>query len=903
MEDVLGTSESGDQQIEADVATDDLTKEDGAETRDGERQLGDAEAKSPSSEDTSTQEPPDQLALARLLLQMAFAERIPTEPLGPDTVPSSVLELPIFLATQRLITHANRSRHRKHSSLYPPPLYKFRSMGPEKLREAREQFNASLWRYPDHELVTGVKALIIEKNPDIVDAIRNGDLYRGKFPSDFIRSFGKDAPRVLAAVLWATGFADPGSQELFRLLVPIAANGTNREPSKIKKRTGGDSEQVNSLRAANQELKQRAKKAQQAADEANGALQTRDEKISVLKQELDDARRGFREATSKAEVLEARISVLGRELDDALGTYDSVERDANKLARINADLHNEVRRSQQSQHELEVQRAELAGESAALRRQLEQLKLEVASAPQGPDAVWNFVQDREKRLDEDELITAGGDRERVKDEWPKLRQLKKAFLAAYPSYSEPRPRLLLPRAPLCFTALGGSAEIGRSCYLLDVGNHRLLVDCGIKPNGKEDLHPVIDQIGRLDALILTHAHTDHVGWVPALVRQFPDLEIYCSRATAALLPVMLEDCRKHYSAKLAVANKRARYSGARVAIDEEYDVRDMVKVSKRTVTCDFDSRQLLPFGGLSLEFYRAGHILGASSVLVEDQSGRRVFFSGDFSSAPQLTVPAAQWPELGKVDLFVMESTYGGRPPHPDPEDGRRHLVSFVRQTTERGGSVILASFALGRAQELLKILLRARDTGDLTSAVPIYVDGMINRINPVYEQIGHVDLSLGVINDVAGEAERRETIAAVQRTPSIILTTSGMLTGGPAVEYAQQLLPEPRHRIVFTGYQDEGAPSKSLRDLKGTGGACIVTLDGEDGEPTTFKAAKPAEFLQLSSHADQPGLLEYSRRLSASHIALVHGNPTGQEELRKRLTEIHPRSEIVSGPAEPMSL
>ncbi len=842
------------------------------------------------------QRPEDQLATARVLLGMALDDPIPTGPLGPDTVPSSVLDLPITMAIEGLIKHAKRCRHRMHCPEYPPPLHVYRRMRPDKLREARDKFNAVLWQHAHHGLVTRVRQGVLKKYPEIAAALARGDLLRSERLSDIVSALGKNASSVLAAVLWATGFAAPGTEDLFRLLVPLVVA---RRERKLDSHNGGEDSQVTTLRQANRDLKRRRKEAQQIAHEAQEILRARETALAAARHELDDVRRASREATAKADTLEIRAETLARQLQDALATYDCLEREANELTRANNEQRRELQHSQQDRRAFEVQRAELARETAELRRQLEQQKLKLLGIPVGTDAVWNFLQAEEERLDTERLITSGGARERADEAWALYRKLKQGFLAAYPNYSAPRPVKLVPKAPLRLVTLGGSAEIGRSCYLLELGEHRILVDCGIKPGVTDEWHPAINWIERLDALILTHAHTDHIGWVPALMRRFPELEIYCSAATAALLPVMLDDCRKHYMRALAAANERARYSRDPALLTEEYDEGDMHRVSRRAIICDFDTRAMLPFGGVSLQFYRAGHILGAASVLVEDESGRRVLFSGDFSSFSQLTVPAAQWPDdLGSIDLLVLESTYGGRT-HPSFEESRNDLLSFIRETTERGGSVILASFALGRAQELLKLLLLAREYSNLPARIPIYVDGMINRINPIYEKFGTVALSLNEFNDISGDAERREVVATAQRIPSIIVSTSGMLTGGPAVEYAHQLLPDHRHRIVFTGYQDEGAPSRILLDLTDGTGSRNVRIEEEDGELREFTAAKPAKLVQLSSHADQPGLLEYSRRLNAKYIALVHGNPSGQEELRKRLMEMHPASEIVSGPPE----
>jgi Cft2 family RNA processing exonuclease len=542
----------------------------------------------------------------------------------------------------------------------------------------------------------------------------------------------------------------------------------------------------------------------------------------------------------------------------------------------------------------------LARQLAAERRQAENAKLKLGSLPRGVEAVWEFIRMEENRIELARIISSGGSKVRADEEWTLHKKLSRAFLDAYPEYRQPRPIKIRAKAPLRLVALGGSSEVGRSCYLLELGSHRIVVDCGIKPNNSGELHPEIEKIERIDAFILTHAHTDHVGWLPALIRKFGEFPIYCSEGTAALLPVVLDDCYHHYMRKIAVRRDQARFIRNADAVEEEYGDDEVYLVPNLAITCNFEEEVRLPFGDISIRLFQAGHILGAASVLIEDQTGRKVFFSGDFSSFPQLTIPAARWPDdVGDIDLLVLESTYGNTT-HKSFDDSRTDLIGFIRETLEeKKGSVILASFALGRAQELLKLIATAKQNGTLPVSVPVNVDGMIRRVNPIYRKFADFNLPAETFNEVSGETERREIASNAHAHPSIIVTTSGMLAGGPVVEYARQLLPDARHRLVLTGYQDEGAPSKSLRDLTTPMGTRRVTVPDENGDLIEFDAAMPAKTVGLSSHADQPGLIAYANRFRPKCIALVHGEASAQEPLRLKLSAIHPNAEIVSGPSE----
>src|SRR5205807_2578473 len=223
---------------------------------------------------------------------------------------------------------------------------------------------------------------------------------------------------------------------------------------------------------------------------------------------------------------------LAQEADAA---HQATLHDADKASKVNVDLRRELRRLQEAQRAIELERSDLAGQLAALRRDHEHLKLQLASIPRGLDAIMEVLRAEEDRIQNDRTIKSGGAKQHADEEWTAYRKLEKAFLDAHPEYRTPPPVKIRPKVPLRLVALGGSGEVGRSCYLLELGKHRILVDCGIKPSECEDLHPEIERLERVDALILTHAHTDHIGWVPALVRRFPELDIYCSEGTAALI--------------------------------------------------------------------------------------------------------------------------------------------------------------------------------------------------------------------------------------------------------------------------------------------------------------------------------------------------------------------------------
>ena len=841
------------------------------------------------SDNSENPQPPPaaDLSAALALLRALHGEDVPDGPLGPATVPESVLALPVKAAMELFEYHGKVCTN-LHCHHLPPPLRPYRHMRRQAIRGAAGLVHEVLWEWPDHDLVVTVRAAILDEYDELASLVSRGDLLQGGRLGELLED--PEGVFNLTAVLWASRFQPPPAEELFRCLVPVAVGasgaGAPRGP-------GADRESMKELKAERRKLRRELKG---SADEA-GRLQAALRRSELA---LEKVRRDHGETRERAEAAAAEIGRLEDRLHRDHSAIEDHQLKAAQAERVNTDLLRDRRRLQKEIRRKEQERSRLASRLANENTRLQRLEQQAASRPRGADAVWRFLRREKERIQAD-LAGAGAGGARADEEWTAHLRLEEAFLAAHPRYRPVRavsvPR---PKPPLRLDALGGSSEIGRSCYLLELGGRRILVDCGIKPGAARDLHPGFGGLDRIDALLLTHAHTDHIGWVPALVRRFgDDLDIYCSSATAALLPVQLQDCRQHYLHKMRLQRDNAQYGSDEEGPRDAYGQEEVDRIPFQVHACGFEEEVRLPFDDISVRFFAAGHILGAASILVEDGRGRRVFFSGDFSSFPQLTTPAASWPEdLGEVDLLVLESTYGNRR-HQPMDRVRADLVAFIRETTQtREGSVILASFALGRAQELLQLVAAAQVQGDLSPSLPVHFDGMIREINPIYAD--HADLRLPEsFHEVSGPHGRQEAAEGARTVPSVIVTTSGMLTGGPVVEYARRLLPEPRHRIVLTGYQDEGAPSRALRELASPGLARRVRLSNGAGESFEIRAALPAKEASLSGHADQPGLVSYAGRLRPRHIALVHGEPAAQEELGARLAERHPGAEIVGGPDE----
>lgn len=803
-------------------------------------------------------------------------------------------------AAKAVSDHGPGCAHPKSCPDVPPPLRVLLKLRPATVRTRRALLLTALIDYPDHPMTHWVRKKVLEAfagvegQQALVEAIESGAILTVDGLREVLGEDPQGSAQRLGSTLWARGRQSDAEQAFFDLLALVA-----HEPP--------EEGQVDPTSAAQAEPTRGERRREQRDLRA---------RVAQLESEVRDLKRDRRKQTEALSRAQSRIETLRQERSEAQAALEQKEADAAKLtqdlrtARAELELANRELRSaakaalsaregaaeaNAARKEIEHARGRAVRELSLRRREIEKLREQIAAIPSGKAAVHAFLEEEETRIDTDLSIVQGRDRERAEAEHALREKLEDAFRASYPEFVPPRPVLRAEPASLRLTALGGADEVGRSAYLLEIGDYSLLVDCGIKISGRDldEIAPEIDMIDEPNAVVLTHAHTDHLGWLPALVHRFPDVQIYCTPQTAELVPIMLDDCQRHHFAMMHGIRELAAHNSNAPEIIDPYEPEDVQAVSDYClVGLRYDEVENLPNSDLRLRFVRAGHILGAASVLIEGD-GRRVLMGGDISTEAQLTTGPANWSEVGDVDLLVLESTYGGTNRAPLAEQQRK-LVGFVSETLADGGSVILPCFALGRGQEVASLLARAMADGDLPQ-VTVWIDGMIRSINRVYEEHAGFSLPANFL-EVAGRSDRFDVVEEARRQPTIIVTTSGMLAGGPAVEYARALLYDPRHRIAFTGYQDEGNPGYKIWELSRHDSARVVRVMDEEGEPMEIVAAAPAELFGLSAHADQTGLVENAALVDPKHVVLVHGEPEPQKALREQLYRSLPRAKVELG-------
>ncbi len=441
------------------------------------------------------------------------------------------------------------------------------------------------------------------------------------------------------------------------------------------------------------------------------------------------------------------------------------------------------------------------------------------------------------------------------------------------------------------TFLGGTQTVTGSKYLIESGSTRILVDCGLFQGFKwlreRNWQPLPLDINKLDAVVLTHAHLDHSGYIPVLYQKAYRKPVFTHYATKALCGILLPDSGhiQEEDAKYYSRHKQSKHSAPKPL----YDRATAERCLKLIEPVEFG--ETFTVGDISLHLQGAGHILGAGSLIIEAE-GKRVGFSGDVGKLNDVLMkPPKPLPEL---DLLLLESTYGNRR-HED-SDPLEQLAGIVNETAQNDGVLLIPSFAVGRAQALQHLLATLKHEGRVPD-LPVYLDSpMAISVADIYcrysqqHRLSHVQCRhMCEVATYTRDVEESKALAEL-RFPHIIIAGSGMATGGRILHHLKRLLGDHRTTVLFTGYQAGGT-----RGAKMAGGADSVKLHGKW---IPVKASIDT-IHGLSGHADY---VEIQQWLERSHLAkntainLVHGEPDSLEAMRDHLQRTtHFRVEIAS--------
>jgi hypothetical protein len=435
------------------------------------------------------------------------------------------------------------------------------------------------------------------------------------------------------------------------------------------------------------------------------------------------------------------------------------------------------------------------------------------------------------------------------------------------------------------TTLGCCREVGRASFILSTPETRILVDCGDKPGAEGEVPylQVPEALGSgantIDAVVLTHAHLDHSALIPILFKYGYDGPIYCTEPTRDLMGLLTLDY-------LDVAAKEGR--------TPPYESEMVREAIKHCIPLEYgDVTDIAP--DVKLTFHNAGHILGSAVSHFHIGDGLyNVAFSGDIHYDDTRLFNGAV-NDFPRVESLIMESTYGGRNDYQtDQEDSERELKRIINRTHEQGGKILIPAFAVGRSQEIMLVLEEAMRKGDIPT-MPIHLDGMIweaTAIHTTYpeylrdnlrDRIFHEDENPFLaeqFNHIDGGEEEREDVAGGE--PAIILSTSGMVTGGPIMSWLEHVGPDPDSTMVFVGYQAQGTLGRRIQN-----GWDEIPVSRGGGRSERLTLNVDVETVDgFSGHADRQGLMDFVKTMNPrpEKVLCVHGDERSVQDLSSAL-------------------
>ncbi len=422
------------------------------------------------------------------------------------------------------------------------------------------------------------------------------------------------------------------------------------------------------------------------------------------------------------------------------------------------------------------------------------------------------------------------------------------------------------------TVLGAGRQVGRSCFLLQTPESRIILDCGINPAAPEEYaYPHFDspefRINEIDAVIISHAHLDHSAMVPLLVKYGYSGPIYCTEPTRDVMSLLALDF-------IAIGYKDAR--------KPPFDVADVKQMVKQTICVNYEEvTDITP--DIRMTFYNAGHIIGSAMTHLHIGNGlHNLLYTGDmlYDTSNLLAKAVTKFPRLETV---IIESTYGSKddilPPRKESED---LFMSLIKKTIERGGKILLPVLGVGRSQEIMLMVERAFREGTLPK-VPIHVQGLVWDVTAIHtaypeffnpavrKQIffdDHNPFLSDIFKRVGSQKEMQEVMHSGES--SIIIATSGMLTGGASVEYFKVLSENPKNIVILTSYQAEGSLGRRVQN-----GEKEISFSSGDNKSEVVKVRSEIVVIKgFSGHSSRPQLMAFLRNLEPrpKRVITQHG-------------------------------
>ena len=438
--------------------------------------------------------------------------------------------------------------------------------------------------------------------------------------------------------------------------------------------------------------------------------------------------------------------------------------------------------------------------------------------------------------------------------------------------------------------LGGVKQVGRSCFIVVTPESKIMLDCGINPGEMSgiDAYPRLDwlnfDLDELDAVVLSHAHIDHQGFLPALFKYGYRGPVYCTEPTLPLTTLLQMDSVK-------IANSNGTYL--------PYEARDVHEVIKHTIT--------LPYGkptdispDITVTLNNAGHIMGSATVHLNISGAHNILYSGDYKYARTqlLDSAVATYP---RVETLITESTYGNSSDvMPDQQFVYRTFTESINRVLMEGGKALIPVPAVGRAQEIMLVMAKEMSEGRLVEC-PIYIEGMISEASAIHMSYAHYlgsDVRRSVsqgINPFQSEyftvisGGKREEVLN-DENPAIVMATSGMLEGGPSVEYFKELAPNPKNKIIFVSYQINGTLGRRVLD----GNVSEVSMMDRSGKVKVVPVRCQTQKIDgFSGHSDFNQIMNFVAKVKPKRVLVNHGERSKSENVA---SAIYSRLKIRSG-------
>jgi KH/beta-lactamase-domain protein len=502
-----------------------------------------------------------------------------------------------------------------------------------------------------------------------------------------------------------------------------------------------------------------------------------------------------------------------------------------------------------------------------------------------------FLQKLGKRVFRESLIVSGVN---GNDTVPR-RQQQIATTITTTSVSEPRSNKpqswSTSREEVMLFCLGGVKQVGRSCFVVVTPETKVMLDCGINPGEMSglDAYPRLDwfnfDLDDLDAVVISHAHIDHQGFLPTLFKYGYRGPVYCTEPTLPLMILLQMDSVK-------IANSNGTYL--------PYAARDVNEVIKHCIT--------LPYGkptdispDVTITLNNAGHIMGSATVHLNISGAHNILYSGDYKYAKTQLLDSAvsMYP---RVETLISESTYGNTTDvMPDQQSVYRGFTESINKTLTDGGKVLLPVPAVGRAQEIMLVMAKEMKEGRLIES-PIYIEGMISEASAIHMSYAHYlgsdvrkSVSQGInpfqseyFTIISGYGKRDDILN--DENPAIVMATSGMLEGGPSVEYFKELAPNPKNKIMFVSYQINGTLGRRVLD----GAMSEVSMMDKSGKVKVVPVRCQTQKIDgFSGHSDFNQILNFVSRIKPKRVLVNHGEKSKSENVA---SSIYSRLKIRSG-------